>query len=235
MKRRADKSGGKTQLSPTLTGLWIGALALPVLWREPRGYLLFMLAAAAVHEAGHLLAFLLCGRRVPRFSLRAFGFLLTPQGAPLSFREELAVAAGGPLFNLLSACALIPALRAGVATEANFCFFALNLLTGMLNLLPVNGFDGGRVLQSGLFLLFPSHIAEGIAGGASLLSSLLFYFFSLFFTFVAGGHPFPLILSLFLLFSEYRRRPFLFEDFGEIERKRKIFAKKCKNPKAHCI
>ena len=192
-------------LSPAALFLWIGALALPVLWREPKGYLLFMLAAAAVHEAGHLLAFLLCGRRVPRFSLRAFGFLLTPRESALSYTGELTVAAAGPFFNLLMALSLIPAMRTGAALEANFCFFALNLLTGVLNLLPICGFDGGRVLRSALLLLLPPRAAERIGDAVSLLFTALFYFAALFLFAVAGGHVFPFLLSLFLLFSELRR------------------------------
>ena len=210
---------------PSLTsslaaGLFVICLALPVLLREPRGYVMFLFAAAALHEAGHLFAFLLCGERVPRFSLRAFGFLLTPRGASLSYEKELCIAVAGPSFNLFAALALIPALRAGVASEANFCFFAINLLTGALNFLPIYGFDGGRVLRSALFLLFSQRVAEGVADAVSLLFSLLFYFFSLFLFAVAGGSVFPLLLSLFLLVGEARRRPLLFEDFGAFARKK---------------
>ncbi len=192
-------------LSPTALFLWIGVLALPVLWHEPRGYLLFMLAAAAIHEAGHLFAFLLLGRRTPRFSLRAFGFLLTPRDATLSYKGELTVAAAGPFFNLLMALSLIPAMQAGVAFEANFCFFALNLLTGVLNLLPIYGFDGGRVLRNALFLLIPPHAADRIGDAVAFAFAALFYFTTLFLFLVAGGHVFPFLLSLFLLFSELRR------------------------------
>ncbi len=221
--------------SSMAAGLFVLCLALPVLLREPRGYVLFLFASAALHEAGHLFAFLLCGERVPRFSLRAFGFLLTPRGASLSYGKELCVAAAGPSFNLFTALALIPALRAGVASEANFCFFALNLLTGALNFLPIYGFDGGRVLRSGLFLVCSPRAAEGVADAVSLIFSLLFYFFSLFLFAVAGGSVFPLLLSVFLLVGEARRRPLLFEDFGEFARKRKIFAKKPEFPKAYRI
>ncbi|MBQ8174357.1 MAG: M50 family metallopeptidase [Clostridia bacterium] len=224
---------GLPRYASTAAGLWVLCLAMPILLREPRGYLLFLLASAALHEAGHLCAFLVCGERVPRFSFRAFGFLLTPRGTSLSYGRELVVAAAGPLFNLFAALSLIPALRAGNASEANFCFFALNLLTATLNFLPIYGFDGWRVLRCALLLFLPQHIAEGTADAVSAIFAVLFYFFSLFLFGVAGGNILALLLSVFLLLGEVRRRPFLFEDFGGFARKREIFAKKRKNPLPH--
>ena len=222
------------RLSPAAwAGLWVACLALPFLLREELGYLLFLFAAALLHETGHLFAFLVCGERLPAFSARAFGFLMTPRGPSLSYGRELFIAAAGPLFNLLAALSLIPALRAGHSPDASFCFFALNLLTAALNLLPIAGFDGGRVLRCGLFLLFSPRVAEGIADAASALFVTLFYFFALFLFAVAGGGSLSLLLSLFLVIGELRRRPSLFEDFGGIARKREIFAKKCKNPLPH--
>ena len=153
-----------------------GALVALLLATEPTGYALFLLAAVTLHETGHLAAFLLCGERLPTFRGRGFGFLMTPQGGLLSYKKELAIAAAGPLFNLAACLCLLPALRAGQAQEATFCFFAINLLTAGFNLLPIGGFDGGRILSALLMLLLPPRAGEAISGGISLSCSLLFYF-----------------------------------------------------------
>lgn len=213
--------------------LWVVFFACMILVCEPLGYALFLLAATALHEAGHLFAFLLCGERLPTFTGRQFGLLLTPTGGALSYKKELIIAAAGPAFNLLACLALIPAMRAGRAVEANFCFLALNLLTAAFNLLPITGFDGGRVLSAGLHLCLSPVAAGRIAGGVSVFFAVFFYFFALFFTACLGGGVYPLLLALFLLVSEARRYPALFEDLGGFWRKSKYFSKKQKNPLPH--
>lgn len=213
--------------------LWVIFFVCLILACEPWGYALFLLAATALHETGHLFAFLICGERLPAFSGRRFGLLLTPQGGTLSYKKELLIAAAGPLFNLLACLALIPAMRAGQATEANFCFFALNLLTAAFNLLPITGFDGGRVLSAALYLSLSPRLADGITRGMSIAFAVIFYFFALFLTVCAGGSAYPLLLALFLLVGEAKRYPSLFEDLGAFKRKSKHFLKKSKNPKSY--
>ncbi|MBQ8858231.1 MAG: hypothetical protein IJ012_00400 [Clostridia bacterium] len=211
------------------------ALAAFLLATEPTGYALFLLAAITLHETGHLTAFLLCGERLPAFRGRGFGFLLTPQGSLLSYKKELAIAAAGPLFNLAACVCLLPALRAGQAQDATFCFFALNFLTAAFNLLPIRGFDGGRILSAALLLFLPPRVGETVAGVVSLTLALLFYFCALFLSFAAGGGVYPFALACFLLWGEASRYPSLFEDFQGFGRKSKHFREKRKFPPRHSV
>ncbi len=213
--------------------LWIAFFVCLVLALEPWGYALFLLAATALHETGHLFAFVASGECLPDFTGRRFGLLLTPQGGALSYKKELLIAAAGPAFNLFACLALIPALRTGQAQEANFCFFALNLLTAAFNLLPIAGFDGGRVLSAALHLFLSPRAADQMTGGVSVFFAVVFYFFALFLTTCAGGSAYPLALALFLLWGEAGRHPSLFEDLGVFKRKRKHFLKKSKNPSSY--
>ncbi len=195
-----------------------------VLWREPRGYALFLFAAVALHECGHLAAFLMLGEALPLFRARQFGFLMTPKSAFLSYPREIAVAAAGPLLNLLTAAALIPALRAG-GSEANFCFFAINLLTAFFNLLPITGFDGGRILSALSALLLPPRAAAFLSAALSLLFSLLFYFLTLFLFFYGDGSSYPLLLGFFLLGTELSRHGDRFLPFERKQEKTRDFPK----------
>lgn len=204
------------------------AVALFLLWREPVGYALFLFAAVFVHEAGHLFAFLALGEPTPLFSGRAGGLLLSPRGGVLSYGRELVIAAAGPFFNILTALALLPALH-GAWGEASFCFFALNLLSALFNLLPITGFDGGRVLFCLASLLLPSRPARGICDGCSLIFLLLFYFSALFLFLFGRGGEYSFLLSLFLLYGEGRRTGILDSNFvrdreknGGFERKRRM-------------
>ncbi|MBQ8351251.1 MAG: hypothetical protein IJY20_04305 [Clostridia bacterium] len=191
-------------LAGMLPSLWPAFWLVFILLTEPPAYALFMLAATALHETGHLFAFIACGEPLPRFAGRQFGLLLTPTGDTLSPGHELMICAAGPLFNLVACLALIPALRAGVASDASFCFFALNLFTALFNLLPLSGFDGGRMLSAALTLTCPLRIARAVCTAIALAGAIFFYFFALFLTFAAGAGPYPFLLAMFLLWSEGR-------------------------------
>lgn len=192
------------------------ALLAPLIWvayiliAEPIGYALLLLSAILLHETGHLFAFLVLGEPIPALGGRRLGLLLTPKRPICSYGREIFICATGPLFNLLAACTLVPALRTGRAADAHFCFFTFHLLTAFFNLLPIDGFDGGRILLSVLSLLFPLAAAQRIADALSLLSVLLFYFSGIYLCFLAGASVQPLAFSVLLLGEEAKRRAPLF-------------------------
>ena len=134
------------------------------------------LIAAAIHELGHECALLSLrkGARAPRAAVD--GFRIKP-GELLSYREQIAVLAAGPLFNI--AAALIGAALIGVWGEYGYMLCGLNVLTAVSNLLPCEGLDGygiirasleGRGLHGGLRGLE----AVGVAVNIVILLSALF-------------------------------------------------------------
>ena len=209
-------------LSFLFPALAVGAL----LWLEPLGYTLFLLAAVLLHETGHFVAFLVLGEPLPSLSGRAGGLLFTPKGGLLSYKRELLVAAAGPFFNLLGCAVLLPALRGGVDHEASFCFFALNLLSALFNLLPIAGFDGGRVLSCLLFLLLPMRAARIVSDLVSAVAVLFFYFSALFLFLFTDGGGYSFLLALFLLAEEGRRTGVIFLRFARFSEKTRAFARK---------
>ncbi len=103
-----------------------------------------MLVSAGVHELGHI--FVAKVRKLPLGGMRLdiLGARISTS-APISYFDEWLLAAGGPLFNLCSA-----ALVFRFASTENewinlFVFSSLGLAT--LNLLPVETFDGARMLH----------------------------------------------------------------------------------------
>lgn len=201
------------------------ALITYILATEPLGFALFFFSSVALHECGHLFAFLLLRQPAPAFRARRFGLLLTPKSTLLSYGQELFICAAGPLFNLLACAALLPALRAGGAGEANFCFFALNLLNALFNLLPIAGFDGGRMLSAALSLLLPKAAADRISAAISFFSVLFLYFAAIYIFFFLNSPPYFLLLSFFLLASECRRNREIFGDFARFSEKTGDFQK----------
>ena len=134
------------------------------------------------HETGHALA-------AKYYGINTRGVLFLPLGSvantnllPRNPRQEMMISFSGPAVNLLIAFCLLFFLRSypsywhdrgniGVANSGNFVFqlHLVNLLIGVLNLIPAFPFDGGRILRSFLSsrmnIIKATHIAAGIGSG----------------------------------------------------------------------
>ena len=128
-----------------------------------------VLIAAAVHECGHLLAAKLLGIPLCNIRLELLGARITPARL-LSYREECLLSLAGPLFSVLLAAGTFP-----LGSSVRFCstLAAVSLLLGILNLLPVRGFDGGRALSAVLCVLTGDRAAAVVS---AILSFLLLFF-----------------------------------------------------------
>lgn len=132
------------------------ALCLLRLLAEPRVFYAF-LAAAAAHEAGHVMAIYLVGGRVTGIRLGMCDAKIETQG--LGYRQEIFCALAGPGMSVL----VCLALRKAYATCA-----AISLLLGLFNAMPVYPLDGGRALRAGLCLVLPLGRAEAVSNIAGL-------------------------------------------------------------------
>lgn len=136
-----------SRICQRVTGiLRTGALLCFLLaFNSPRLAALSVLATLA-HEGGHAAVFLFCGG-VGRMRHRAFGFCMTGTRL-LSYREEAAVCAAGPLVNLCLAALCLVLLPFG--KEFFAAFATVNLISAGCNLLPLPGYDGARLLTLAL-------------------------------------------------------------------------------------
>ncbi len=155
------------------------------------------LAAIALHECGHLLAFSLLGEPEPAFSFSLGGFRFLAR-RPLSWRAEGVIAAAGPIANFAAAIVLF-LLAAGAAGAREYLIFAavLQLSSAVWNLLPIADLDGARILSS-LLSPLPPDTAERITravSGAVLFLGLTLSLGILYFS----GAAFYTSLALFLL------------------------------------
>ena len=141
-----------------------------------KDYGLAVLSAVLLHEWGHWFAAKLC--RVPVAGFRfGFGGLRMNMTGLVSYGTEFAVAAAGPLVNLLFWWMLpsfpqnLPALLAD-----NLLFFKeVSLYLGLFNLLPIGTMDGGRLLRVALSVLLSPRIAEAVLRCLTLLFLLSFW------------------------------------------------------------
>ena len=101
----------------------------------------------------------------------------------LSYREEWLLAAAGPITSLLGAA--FGGLFWRFSALAGY-FSCASLLLGLLNLLPIRSFDGGRMLEGALLSFLEERSVRRVLGVSSFLFLFLLWSFSVYFLLRAG-------------------------------------------------
>lgn len=117
------------------------------------------MGALLVHEAGHYAAARLLGERIARVELTPFGGVMTyaPGKSPSKGIRGVCVAAAGPLGNALALLAASsPSVQRVLGYDGTQAFIMANLAMLCLNLLPVLPLDGGNIVFSIGYYLFPA-------------------------------------------------------------------------------
>ena len=146
------------------------ALLLLVMAFSDLTMLFATLFCVLVHECGHLLAARLLRVRFRLLELDVAGARLVTAGLIPSYRTEWLVAAAGPLCSLLLVLVLLP-------HSGRFAALALTttLSLALFNLLPIEGFDGGRMLAAPLAHLWGENAARSAVRISSYLALLLLF------------------------------------------------------------
>ena len=172
-----------------------------MLLTDRTGISLLTVAAALLHEGGHLLAARLLGIRLERMRLGFLGMRLDMGADILSYGQEWLLCAAGPLVSLLGAAVAAPLW--GIWKSARF-FSCASLVLGLLNLLPIRSFDGGRMLECFLSLTLGTRASERVMTACSFLFLFLLWATAVYFLLRVGDglSLFCFSLSLFFRFFE---------------------------------
>lgn len=101
------------------------------------------------HELGHSLVARRLGVPIAGIDLHLFGGAAKMMGMPRGPRDEIAIAAAGPLVSL--ALALLGGLLHAISGFWGFYYLMwTNLILGLFNLLPALPMDGGRIFRAAL-------------------------------------------------------------------------------------
>ena len=189
--------------------LRVNLFALPafalMLWLEGGLPAALLLLAALLHELGHLAALRLYGIPVRRVDLEPMGARIVYDDALCPLRASAWVAAAGALVNLIVCIAVSLLLALGFfgAFPLPLLFFALaNGFLALLNLLPWETLDGGKLLLSLLLLRLPperSGDAERICHTVSRVAALVLFALLLALSAAAAFPLWTLLLSAVLL------------------------------------
>lgn len=126
------------------------------------------LLALVFHEVFHIFA-LFCISEHGHIRTRLSGLRIFPSKA-LSYREEIWVAAAGPIGGFCGAllCFVFKPAAPEYLSDFAFC----HLITALSNLLPIEGYDGYRILKASIAL-------RGRADADRITGMLSFFFTAL--------------------------------------------------------
>ena len=187
--------GGSVRIAPQ-----VAILFLFMILSDRTGLCLVTVGAAFLHECGHVAA--AKALHVPLSGLRMsfLGARLEVSGRMMSYGEEWLLCAAGPFVSLVAAALASPLWRFSSARD----FSCASLVLGLLNLLPIQSFDGGRMLACTLARFGGARAAErGIQLCSFVFLFLLWAVASYFLLRVGDGLGlFCFSLALFLRFFE---------------------------------
>ena len=148
---------------------------LCMLFCDKSGLAAMSLLAAALHEFGHLAAARAMKIPIGAMRLDLLGARIDVKGRILSYGEEWLLCMSGPLASL--AFSLIGSLFWAHTTLA-IVFSCASLLLGLLNLLPIQTFDGGRMLECALLSFTTPQKTGSILRGCTFFFLWLLWAFS---------------------------------------------------------
>jgi len=148
--------------------------------------------ALIVHELGHIVFISAFGGKISLIDVSPFGLTIKRDRSFYHLAKELAVFTSGPLFSI--AFFALTLFFGGTLTGQ------ISLLYGLINLLPVKIFDGGKALYAILDHLCPMK-ANRIMNGINLCFILIIWAMSIFIMMKSGDYVSMFFLSIYLFIA----------------------------------
>ncbi|MBR6531446.1 MAG: site-2 protease family protein [Clostridia bacterium] len=163
---------------------WFVAVITLMLTLFPESLAAVCFLMCILHEAGHLTAMMLCGKKAEEISLGYFGMKIAADKHFLPPAKEAFIAFSGPLINILM-CVIFY-----FAGKNDFA--VLNLALALFNLMPVTMLDGGHIISA----FFPDSKIHKLL---SLVCSLMLLAVGIFVAVYTKENFTIIIVSLYLL------------------------------------
>ena len=163
----------------------------------------FALAAilsVIIHECGHIFAARLLKINMRECKIDIFGAALTPSSSDYTYKKEILLCLGGPSINIFSAV-LVALFCNNIHNNFITYFIFSSIVLALLNMIPIKGFDGGRILFSVLCLILDIVKAERIIGLVSFVAIFLLWIISVYFLMIAKSNLSLFVFSASLFFK----------------------------------
>lgn len=189
----------QTEISPGFC-LLLAWFAMANDWK----ILTVILAAAAVHEAGHCLVIRAAGGRIAGLRLCVFGAVLETDSTAVSYGWELMSVLAGPAANFLCAIAAGMWMKSGRTV-----FVGANLVLCAFNLLPIRPLDGGRGLELAISWIWGPDAGDAVARTVGMAFAVLLSVLIVWVMYASGGSLWLLPAAAGMLGNVWR------ESFGK--------------------
>ena len=163
-------------------------------------FALSAILSIVIHECGHIFAAKLLKINMRECRIDIFGASLTPSSSDYSYKKEILLCLGGPSINIISAV-LSAMFRPDISNNSITYFIFASITLALLNMLPIKGFDGGRILFSTLCLALDITKAERIIAVASFMAIFLLWIISVYFLMIASSNLSLFVFSISLFFK----------------------------------
>lgn len=173
----------------------LSAVLFIMAFADRSGESMMTLAAAALHETGHMIALYLLGLGIKRIAVTPLGLEIDTKRGYRSFFEEITVSLAGCAVNFLTFALLYN--RGGAAT----ILADASLLLGVLNIMPVRCLDGGEALFAGLSLFCLPDTSEKICRRVSFVTLFLLWIPAAY-IFLMSGYNYSLFIMCLWLFGK---------------------------------
>ncbi len=182
-------------------------------------YSLIPLFAAVLHELGHIFAARIRGTKLSCLNIGILGARLSMPNGICSYTDEIIICAAGPVVNLSSAYIMyLINTRFDTHNEIIGIFIIASLCLGILNLLPIKTFDGGRILSAFISKLSNIEKAEMTVNFLSFIFLFILWSMSVYLLLRTSSS-----LSLFIfsisLFASFFEDSFEKQAFRRLEKK----------------
>ncbi|MBR7117474.1 MAG: hypothetical protein IKC87_07195 [Clostridia bacterium] len=155
--------------------------------------------SALIHELGHITVIILT-KREAKLDAHVSGFRIRTSSA--SYRDEILQLLGGPFSNILFFLVTIPFFN---ALEGYIALFGIvNLLTGLSNLVPIEGYDGYGIIKR-LLLINNLDIGERVLSAFSFSLSVILTFLSLYLLYRFGEGYWVFGVFIVLLLNKIKK------------------------------
>lgn len=163
-----------------------------------------VLLAVVFHELGHILAANHLKINLSEFKIDIFGASLSPASNDFSYKDEIFLCICGPLSNFLTSLLILPLWQ--ILKHESLLYFVLASQTlALLNLLPIRGFDGGRIFYALLCLMTDTYVADRILYVISFICILTLWIISVYLLLIARSNLSLFVFSISLFFKIFVR------------------------------
>ena len=166
----------------------------PFLYFTPVQTSVNIILACAFHEAGHLLAIVLCNNRVESICFSPMGITINRRGGAASYLHDIFIYSMGPAFSFILAVICF------FFSAHNLAMISISLFA--INIVPIKIFDGGKILYSILCIFIPNTAQKTVNCISGSVICVL-WILSIYVILVTGENFSLFAMCIYLFFSVF--------------------------------